>query len=41
MDMGIDGDRIIAKGAGEVSSKGKHIKKGKNLKYRRADFSIK
>ena len=41
MEMGISGDRITAKGAGEVCTKGKYYRKGKNLKSRRVDFLIK
>jgi hypothetical protein len=41
MEMGIPGDRISAKGAGEVCTKIKYIKKGKSLKSRRVDFIIK
>lgn len=41
MDMGISGDRIITKGAGEVCTRGKYSRKGKNLKFRRVDFVVK
>ena len=41
MDMGIPGDRITAKGAGEVCTREKYYRKGKNLKFRRVDFTIK
>ncbi|GEM_PF-848962 len=41
MEMGIPGDRITAKGAGEVCTKKKYSRKGKNLKFRRVDFIIK
>ena len=41
MDMGISGDRIITKGAGEAGTRGRYSRKGKNLKFRRVDFLIK